>query len=86
MRPTSTYFVSSVTTSAVECNQSLLPKVEFLDILDMRRTSTYFVSSVTTSMWAVWGNISTGCTSFSLYPFSAKYFMSLASVLGLHET
>lgn len=35
---------------AVECIQSLLPTVEFLDIPDMRPVTTYFVSETRASM------------------------------------
>ena len=35
---------------AIECIQSLLPKVEFLDIPDMRPTTIYFKNRVRSSM------------------------------------
>ena len=38
---------------AVECNQSLLPTVEFLDIPDMRPTTIYFINRVRASMLMV---------------------------------
>ena len=38
------------------------------------------------STWPLHGNISTGCTSSTLYPCPSRYFRSLASVEGLHET
>ena len=42
--------------------------------------------STTVSTCTVCGNISTGCTSFTVYPFSTKNFISLAKVAGLHDT
>ena len=50
MRRTSTYFVSSVTASAVDSSQRFA-----LGNPCMRRTSAYFVSSVTASTCVVWG-------------------------------
>jgi heterodisulfide reductase subunit C len=43
-------------------------------------------TKATASQCTVCGNISTGCTSFTTYPFSTKNFKSLAKVAGLQDT
>ena len=63
--------VSKATASAVGCFQSFFTSFEFLDIPAMGSANAHCVASLlvskaTASTCAVIGNMSTGCTSFSL--------------------
>lgn len=62
-------------------------QVRFFDCPRGIVDSIYDISILAThSTCPVCGNISTGCTSRTLYPSSAKYFASRARVAGLQDT